>query len=109
MWALLTNSRVPVMTATAKATQVHRKVSFDIWVAVQDRDVSPSRRRSMIATVPTTVTMAMTWVDSMAGKAHDEEATKSPTGEASRAGQRDCRFIGFSSNAVGDPAAHDHG
>ena len=47
----------------------------------------------MMATVPTTVTSAMTCTDSMVGKAQAEEATNSPTGDASSESQNVSKVI----------------
>ncbi len=49
----------------------------------------------MIATVPNTVAMAITCTVSRVGKAHAEEAMKSPTGEVSMLSHRACKVMGL--------------
>src|SRR6185312_16358175 len=80
-----------------------------ISVTAQGREPQPSRRRSTTAIVPITVTRAMTWTVSTIGKVHSEEATKSPTGVASRARPMPCRSMVCSSGRrEGDEASGDH-
>ena len=74
MCALLTNSRVPVIAHMTNAPQVKGSTSCSISVIRLDLDARPSRRRSMIATVPNTRTREITCTVSMVGKAQDEEA-----------------------------------
>jgi hypothetical protein len=62
------------MAATMNAIQVRRSVSREIVVTGALRDVRPSRRRSITVSVPNTVTIAITWIDSSNGKADAELA-----------------------------------
>src|SRR5215471_18659618 len=93
MCVLLIHSRVPEIAARTNAPQVQVRASRDSSVIRFSFDAMPSRRRSIIATVPNTVQIAITCTVSMVGKAHDEEAIQSPTGESSIFSQRGCKSI----------------
>src|ERR1700748_2414653 len=93
MWALLNHRMVPVMAASRKAPQVQVRVSRDSSVIRFSLEARPSRRRSIMATVPNTVQMAITCTVSTVGKAQEDDATKSPIGDASTLSQRGCKSI----------------
>ncbi len=78
-------SSPPVTMATQKAPHVQGRVSLDISVTALAVEARPRRRRSITAMAPTTVTMAMTWIDSKVGNAQVEAATYCESGRFSTA------------------------
>ncbi len=77
--------------AIAKAHQVQRRVSCDTSVTFEP-PTRPRSLRSISATVPITVVMAITWTASRVGNTHSDETMCWESGQASMACASSWRF-----------------